>query len=161
MGKCFRSLLFLVRQDFRFKKGHRIHFCFQPCSWGNIVGFCVDTVMSVMNPGSVCADQTTTCFSWSTALWCFPGEASSFTQISVQFSASFHSGLKTLCYAFAFLGSITLWSHFDPSHLYIHNLLSLCSFQALSQGLLSIQAICKAWALCSYLLCKLSQAGFP
>ena len=155
MGECFRSLLFPVRKDFRFTKGHRIHFCSQPCSWGNIVGFCVDTVMSVMNPGSVC------CFSWSTALWCFSGEASSFTQISAKFSASFHSGLKTLCYAFAFLGSITLWSHFDFSLLYIHNLLSLCSFQASSHGLLGKQAICNSWALCSYLLWKPSRAGLP
>ena len=26
------SLLFLVRKNFRFTKGHRIHFCSQPCS---------------------------------------------------------------------------------------------------------------------------------
>ena len=72
------------------------------------MGFCVDTMMSVMNPGSV------THLSLNVLLFlvdCFVvvcGEASSFTQISVKFSASFHSGLKTLCYAFAFLGSITL-----------------------------------------------------
>ena len=51
-GECFRSLLFPVRKDFRFKNGHRIHFVL------NLVpeeacGFCVDTVMSVINPGSV------------------------------------------------------------------------------------------------------------
>ena len=85
--------------------------------------------MSVMNPSYVC------CFSWSAALWCFSRETSSFTQISIKFPESFHNGLKTLCYAFAFLGSNTLWSHFESSLLYIHNRLFLFNFQASSQGI--------------------------
>ena len=62
------------------------------------MGFCVDTLMSGMNPGSVC------CFSWSTALWCFSGEASSFTQISHSFCV-FSQWVEDTVFALPFWGA--------------------------------------------------------